>query len=129
MHPKAWELQARTDRFAAAAIELCERLPADASAQRIARKLTASAKAMATGYKDVCASRTPERFIDGMSAVASQAKQAKRNLQLLLQLNHVTIESCRELLFEARGLENIFVASRNTAKKRRRARTAAARPV
>jgi four helix bundle protein len=127
MHPKTWELQARTERFAAAAIELCERLPADASAQRIAKKLTASATAMATGYTDVCASRTPERFIDGMSAVARQAKQAKQNLQLLLQLNHVTIESCRELLFEARGLENIFVASRNTA-KRRRARAATARP-
>ena len=74
------------------------------------------------GYKDVCASSSPEKFISGISAVAIQAKRTRASLQLLLQLNHVTIEAARDLLFEARGLEAIFVASRNTAKRRHRAR-------
>jgi hypothetical protein len=34
----------------------------------------------------------------------------------------VTIEAARELILEARGLEAIFAASRNTARRRKRAR-------
>src|SRR3954452_9731367 len=126
MHQKAWELQERTARFAAAVAALCERVPADPGAQRIARKLLASARTMETAYKDVCASRTPDEFIHGITIVARHARQAKRNLQLLLQLNHLPIASARDPLFEARGLENIFVASRKTAKNRQRAGTARA---
>lgn len=121
------ELQDRTRRFAAAIGDLCDRLPADPSAQRTGTKLRASSKAVMVGYKDVCASPSPEKFISGISAVAIQAKRTRASLQLLLQLDHVTIESVRNLLFESRGLEAIFVASRNTAKRRHRARQGRAR--
>jgi len=124
MQQRTWELHERTRRFAAAADALCDRLPADASAQRTAKKLRAAAKAVVVGYKDVCASPSPEKFIAGISIVASQARRARASVQMLLQLNHVTIEAARDLLLEARALEAIFRRSRETAKKHRRARLA-----
>ena len=39
---------------------------------------------------------------------------------LLTQLDYLPLVETRELIFEARGLANIFVASRNTAKRRRK---------
>ena len=48
-------------------------------------------------------------------------------LMLLTQLDHLPIGETRELMFEARGLANVFVASRNTAKRRKRERLAARR--
>lgn len=126
MQQRTWELQERTRHFAAGAATLCERLPADPSAQRTGKKLLVASKAVVVGYKDVCASSTPEKFISGISEVAKQAKRARADVQMLLQLNHVTIEACRDLLLEARALEAIFRASRNTAKKRQKARLAGA---
>ena len=122
MDQHAIDLQDRTRRFAAAIATLCERLPADPGAQRTAAKLLASSRAVTAGYTDTCASPSPDSFISRISAVAAQAKRTRASLQLLLQLNHVTIEAARDLLFEARGLEAIFVASRDTAKRRHRAR-------
>jgi hypothetical protein len=122
MQPRTWELQERTRRFAAGVVTLYEELPADGSAQRTGKKLLAASRAVVAGYKDVCASPTPETFISGISVVARQAKQARACVQMLLQLNHVTIEACRDLLLEARALEAIFRASRNTAKQRQQVR-------
>ena len=128
MQQRTWELQDRTRRFAAAVDALCDRLPADPSAQRTAKKLRTAAKAVVVGYKDVCASPSPEKFIAGISIVATQAKRARASVQMLLQLNHVTIETARDVLLEARALEAIFRRSRETAKKHRRARLAPADP-
>jgi hypothetical protein len=36
----------------------------------------------------------------------------------MVRANHVTIDAARELILEARGLEAIFVASRNTARRK-----------
>ena len=122
MRETTWELQERTRRFATAVDRLCDRLPADHSAQRTAKKLRAAAKAIVVGYKDVCASPSPEKFIAGISVVASQTKRARACVQMLLQLNHVTIEAARDVLLEARALEAIFRKSRDTAKKHHRDR-------
>src|SRR4051812_49142149 len=120
MQQTALELQERTRRFAAGAAALCNRRSPHPRAPRTAEKMLAAAKALVVGYKDVCASASPEKFISGISVVAREAKRARGNLQMLLQLNHVTIESARDVLLEARALEAIFRASRNTAKRRSR---------
>ena len=120
MHWKTLELQQRTRQFAAAIAALCDRLPVEPGAQRAGRKLRVSSHAMMDGYEHVCASRSPEKFISAISAVAIQAKRARAGLQLLLQLNHVTIADARDLMIEARAFEAIFVKSRNTAKRRHR---------
>jgi four helix bundle protein len=114
------ELLQRTGAFAVAINAFCDRLPTEPGAQRIARKLRASSKAIAAGYQDVSVSRSPEEFITRISMVARQAKRARGHVQMLLQLNHVTIEATRDLLLEARALEAIFRKSRETAKRHQR---------
>jgi hypothetical protein len=122
MRTQSWEIQERATRFEAAVARLCEQVPATVSAQKTVRKLTAATKAMRIGYKDTCCSSAPEQFIDRISAVARDAKRARTCLVLLVELNHLSIEAAREPVLEARGLEAIFVASRNTAKRRARKR-------
>jgi hypothetical protein len=46
----------------------------------------------------------------------------KASLVTLVQLNHLDIAIARETILEARALEAIFTASRNTAKRRQRGR-------
>ena len=119
MHEKTVDLLHRTRSFAVSVNSLCDRLPTEASAQRIGRKLRASVKAIAVGYKDVCVSRSPEEFMARISVVARESKRARAHVQMLLQLNHMTIEATRDVLLEARALEAIFRKSRDTAKRRR----------
>jgi hypothetical protein len=129
MHWKTRELRERLRRFAAGTARLCDRLPIDPGAQRVGRKLRVSSQSMMTGYTDVCAAPSAERFISAISAVAIHAKRARASLQLLLQLNHLTIADARDLMIEARAFEAIFVKSRNTAKRRHRDRPAWNSPV
>jgi hypothetical protein len=86
------------------------------------RTLIAVSTAIESGYRDTCASSSPEKFIAGIAAVARNAKKAKTALVLLVQLNLMAIEVVRDLILEARGLEAIFMASKKTAKKRARGR-------
>ena len=123
MHQRTWELQERTRGFVKSVERVSASVPNEASAVRLARKLVVAATAVDRGYRDVCASRSPDEFIRGMSAVARQAKVAIASLQMLLQLDHVTIEAIRDLMFEARGLRAIFVTSCKTARKRHRLRS------
>jgi hypothetical protein len=122
MQQKAWELQERTRRFVAAVARFSTRISSGNGTSKAMRTLLATSTAMHSGYRDVCSSSSPEKFIAGISAVARNAKKAKTALVLLVQLDQVSIETARELILEARGLEAIFHASRNTAKKRARGR-------
>jgi len=67
---------------------------------------------------DVSAAGSREGFVRGMSAVAQNAKRARALLQDFVALQHTTIDETRELILEARGLEAIFRASLNTARRR-----------
>jgi hypothetical protein len=122
MHQKAWELPERTHRFAAAGARLSGEVTDGVRVHKVMRTLIAASTAMEAGYRDTCASSSPEKFIAGISIVARHAKRAKAALVLLVQLNLISIEVVRDLILEARGLEAIFLASRNTAKKRARGR-------
>lgn len=122
MHQKTWELQERTRRFAASVERLSATVEPNGNAQRVLRTLVATSTAVDQGYRGTCASSSPEEFIRGISGVARSAKKAKAALVLLVQLEHVSIHASHELILEARGLEAIFRASRNTAKKRARGR-------
>src|SRR5438094_5943028 len=101
---------------------LSAQVSAGLRAPKIMRTLITASTAMESGYRDTCASSSPEKFIEGISVVARNAKKAKTSLVLLLQLDLVAIEMVRDLILEARGLEAIFTASRRTAKKRARGR-------
>ena len=77
---------------------------------------------MHAGYREACASSSPEQFIERIAFVTRKAKRVKASLVLLVQLDHLKIDDARENILEARALEEIFTASRNTARKRARGR-------
>ena len=125
MRMTALDIQART---AALLRDLEALLPSVGGGDRgrkLALKMLKACRDMDAGYRHTCASRSPDEFIERICAVARHAKRTKATLMLLTQLAHLPIAETRELIFEARGLENIFVASRNTAKKNHRKRLAA----
>ncbi len=122
MHSRSWELQRRAARFVTLIEQLCQQVTVTVNSQKIVRRLTSASKAMLTGYQVASASSSPEKFIEAMSAVASNAKRARGALVLLVELGNVSIDAARETILEARGLEAIFTASRNTAKRRARKR-------
>ena len=124
MQSRAKELAARTQRFKDAVSGLASQVRDGPSAPKVFKALVMAASAVATGYKDACASSSPDQFIAAISAVARNAKKAKASLVMLVQLDHISIDVAREVILEAKALEAIFVASRNTAKKRARGRMA-----
>ena len=122
MHQKEWELRERVGRFAQAVTRICGEWPGDPAAKKQARRVSVASTAVATGYGAACVAKSPEHFIASISAVARHAKRARASLLALVQANHLSIETARELILEAKALESIFTASRNTARRRKTAR-------
>jgi hypothetical protein len=122
MYQKTWELQERTRRFSQAVSDLCGDLPSDRGVRKVARRVSAASTAVDIGYRAACVSQSADQFIVHMSAVARNARRARTLLQDMVRANQVPIEAARELILGARGLEAIFVASRNTARRRKAAR-------
>lgn len=116
------ELIARTQRFKDAVSGLASRLTDGPIARKIVKSLGTATNGIAVGYKDACASSSPDEFIARISVVARNAKKAKVDLVMLVQLDYISIDIAREVILEAKALEAIFVASRNTSKKRARGR-------
>ena len=104
-----------------------EALPAIGGGKRgeqIRRALLAAARQSCNGYRDVCVSSSPDEFIERISFVARKAKRTVALLVLLVQLDYIRIEQVRELIIEARALERILTAAKNTSRRRQRQRRA-----
>ena len=121
----ALELQSRTAALLESLEGLTPIVRGGERGRKLALAMVKACKQMDAGYRHTCMSTSPDEFIERISAVARHAKRTKATLMLLTQLDYLPIAETRELIFEARGLENIFVASRNTAKKNHRKRLAA----
>jgi hypothetical protein len=122
MPTHAVELEGRAARLA----DAIKRLTIPPDAAKRGHKLLAQAithsEQMEAGYRHACASASPDEFTKRIADVAAHARRTKASLMLLVQLGYVPVPHIRELIIEARGLESILVASRNTAKKRQRRR-------
>jgi four helix bundle protein len=122
MHSRAIELQQRAARFVADVERLLKQIPDAMTARKLATTITTATTAMQTGYREACASSSPEEFIKRIALVTRKAKRVKASLVLLVELDHLNIDGARETILEARALEAIFTASRNTARRRQRGR-------
>jgi hypothetical protein len=103
MHQKAWELQERTRRFSQAVSDLCGKLSSERDVRKLARRVSIASTAVDIGYRAACVSQSPEQFIVHISAVARHVRRATTLLQDMVHANHVSIESARALILEARG--------------------------
>ena len=118
MPTQAIELEDRAAKLA----DAIKGLTTTADPSKRGRQLLADAvkhsEQVAPGYRHACASSSPDQFASRISEVAVHARRTKALLMLLVQLGYVPVADIRELIMEARGLENILVASRNTARRR-----------
>jgi four helix bundle protein len=124
MNPKALELQARTQKFAAEIIQFCEALPKQSACRQIVEQLTDSAGATDSNYRATCRARSPDEFIAKIGVAAEEADESKGWLELLVRSRFATIDAARALIQEADELVAIFVASRKTAERRKAEREA-----
>jgi hypothetical protein len=122
MNDKARALCARIRRFCAELQGLCAGIAPSPSAKRMVRRLTSASTGVDVSYSSACAVVWADDFLPHVSSAARHAKRARELLQDLAHLNYVSLEAARDLIHEARGLEAILVASRNTARRRRTAR-------
>jgi hypothetical protein len=123
MQVQAAALLERIRRFRVDAERLCATITPSASANSLQRQLSSAATAVDTSYAAAC-DVWGERFVLHISAAARHAKRARVRLQDLAHLDHVTLEAARALLPEARAIEAILTASRNTARRRLKTRCA-----
>jgi len=121
MQHRALELRQRALRFAQAVQAFARGFLEKRQTKRLAQRLGNAVTAVDKGYRDVSAAECRDAFIAGMSCVVRNAKRARVILQDFVALKHATIEDVRSLILEARGLEAIFRASLNTARRRRKA--------
>jgi hypothetical protein len=124
MRTTGFELQARTAALLTSLERLAPVVGGAARGRKLALTMIKPCTEMDRGYRQTCDSRSPDEFIQRISAVARHAKRTKATLMLLTQLDYLPIGETREVICEARSLENIFLASRNTAKKHHRTRLA-----
>jgi four helix bundle protein len=119
VHPKAIALQARTQKFAAAVITVCDGLPKDSATQRVVLQLVDSSGATDSNYRATCRARSRAEFIAKLGVAVEEADESKGGLQLLVASNRTSIDQVRDLIQEADELISIFVASRKTAERRK----------
>ena len=122
MNPKAIELQARTQKFAKAVIEFCERLPRNAAAQKIADQLLDSAGSTDSNYRATCRARSPDEFISKIGVAAEEADESASWLDLIAEAKLVRCDLLARLQKEGHELEAIFSSSAGTARRNERSR-------
>jgi hypothetical protein len=127
MPTTALELQTRAASLLGALEAILPCVGGEQRGRKLALTMISACKEMDAGYRDACESSSPKEFISRISHVARNARKAKATLMLLAQLDYLPIASVRELILDARGPENIFTASRNTAKRREQKRVLALR--
>jgi len=120
MPTTAFDLHARTAMLLCALERAAASVSGGDRGEKLAQTMLKSCTEMDSAYRHACASSTPDEFVARISHVARHAKRTKATLMLLTQLDYLPLVETRELIFEARGLANIFVDSRNTAKRRRK---------
>lgn len=73
MHLQPSELEQRTDRFAEQLRDLLKRAGDTVSATKVTKALLADSTAMQRGYREACASSSPEQFIERIAHVVRKA--------------------------------------------------------
>ena len=125
MHEKTAVLIARIKRLREATNALPARTESSASTKKLLRRLRTAAVGLEKSYDAACIAGWGDSFLLHISAAARHAKRVRQILQDLMHLNYSDSAFTRELMFEARGVENILTASKNTLSRRRAARRAA----
>ena len=121
-------LRQRTKTFAIEIIKLSRRLPRTDEARTIKWQMLRSGTSVGANYRAVCRCRSDRDFIAKLGVVIEEADETAFWLEVLVDVEIVTTANAKPLQTEADELIRICVASRETARRNRRARRAAKRP-
>src|SRR5437868_1442364 len=118
-------LRQRTKVFALDVIRFCRQLPRTDEARTVKWQMLRCGTSVGSNYRAVCRCRSDNDFIAKLGIVIEEADETAFWLELLVDAAIVRQSSIQRLNKEADELTGIFVASRETARRNRRARRAA----
>jgi four helix bundle protein len=116
------ELKNRTKAFALDVIELYRRLPSIEPAAILGKQLVRAGTSVGANYRAVCRPKSDADFISKLGTVIEECDESGFWLELLIDAGCPSTPQTRALLKEADELTRIFVASRETVRRRIRAK-------
>jgi four helix bundle protein len=117
MNPRADALQKRTQAFANAIIQLCDKLPHSRAAMKISDQLLDSSSSTDSNYRAACRARSREEFTAVLGKVIEECDESLGWLEMLIENRFGPAEDTKALAKEADELVRIFVKSRTTAER------------
>ena len=112
-------LRDRTKQFALRVIKLVESLPKKASARTIGNQLIRSGTSVGANYRACCRARSQADFIAKLGIVIEEADESAFWMELIIDSQIMKQEVIEPLLSESNELVKIFVASRQTGRKKK----------
>ena len=114
------EMKQRTKKFALDIIKFTSALQSGIAAEVIGRQLIRAGTGVAGNYRASCRAKSKKDFIMKMTNAEEEADESALWLEILGESGLARAGTTARLLDEADQLTRIFVASSNTARKRRR---------
>ena len=116
VNPKAIELQQRLLKYSTTIAVLCDALPGQLSARRIAGQLIDSSSSSYANYRSACRGRSRAEFIAKLGIVVEELDESEGWLIMLQELQHIKRSVSTQLLSETNELLSIVNRSILTAK-------------
>jgi four helix bundle protein len=114
------ELRERTKAFAIDIVYFCRRLPRNDEGLIVRRQLLRAGTSVGANYRAVCRPRSDADFISKLGTVIEECDETAFWLELAVAIELAIDEQVTRLLCEADELIRIFVASRETVRRRLR---------
>jgi four helix bundle protein len=116
------DVKARTKKFAVDVLRFCRRLPSTDESHVIVRQLCRAGTSVGANYRAVCRSRSDLEFVAKLGNVIEESDESAYWLELLVEAEIVRRGAIAILHAEAESLTRMMVASRETTRRRMRAR-------
>jgi four helix bundle protein len=116
------QLRERTKVFAIDVVDLCRRLPKTEEGLIVRRQLLRAGTSVGANYRAVCRPRSDADFISKLGTVIEECDETAFWLELAIDIHLAVEKQVSKLLLEADELLRIFVASRETVRRRLRQR-------
>lgn len=113
------DLRRRAKRFALEIVRFFQDLPKSDEGRVLGKQLLRSGTAIAANYRAAGRSRSKTEFVAKLGVVIEEADETMMWLELLSEAGVAAEARVRPLLNEADQLLRIFVAARQTARRRR----------
>ena len=116
---RAADLRERTKQFAVRIIRLYAAVPRERMAQVLASQMLRSGTSVGAQYREARRARSTAGFISKVSGALQEMEETTYWFELLVEASVVPAERMTAIRAEADELIRVFVASINTARKRR----------